>query len=431
MRRQSSAISYQLLFQEYVIMMSNSKSPVRCLSPRVAGLVALASFVSHSLTAQEVRRPPDKGAVVDSIQQLRLHVRRMIDSMKYQEKPSPDRVWFGFSIMCGRCTMTETRSGTRWEFSTPPSIRAVEPDGPAQRAGLLSGDVLTRIDGLDLTSDGGADRLATARIGQTVRFTVQRGRQTLGIAVTAGSYREIAVTPQAIKVNRVQVEANPKPLRLVDEPIEWKPSGVKRDYTADSTIIWRKRADVAVVKVDPMRTDSTLVAKKAPPSVVEVQKAPTQDTISRARQRHAEAELADAQRELERARQLYQNGRLSQQELEKREVALEKARAGRVLAAQADVEETQRQVERGAVSREELDRAQMVLQKARMDWTVPPAQQPVRFSGSFGNSDITVRGAGNTTVTIADRECWMEIRSSDAVVRLQLRDGCTKKPPPR
>jgi hypothetical protein len=56
------------------------------------------------------------------------------------------------------------------------------------------------------------------------------------------------------------------------------------------------------------------------------------------------------------------------------------------------------------------------------------AQAPLRFSGSFGNSDITVRGPANTVVLIADRECWMEVRTGDAVVRLQLRDGCGKSP---
>ncbi len=394
-------------------MIPNSKFPVRGRWPRVAGIVALASFVSHSLIAQEVRRPPDKGAVLDSTR----HYQFSADAIKLQG----DRVWFGFSIMCGSCTMTETRSGTRWEFSTPPSIRAIEPDGPAQRAGLRSGDVLTRIDGLDLTDDAGANRLATARIGQTVRFTVQRGRQTLQVPVTGASYRDIAVTPTLIKFS---------PEKVVGDTIVLKSEQVNLD-TAGVRVARPERIDAFVGKVVPPRSEKTVVDEATPKtSVVEARKT-TQGEVAWSRERDADQDVADAQRELERARQLYQNGLLAQQELEKKEVALEKARASRVLAAQADVEQTERQYERGAVSREELDRAQMVLQKARMDWTVPPAQQPVRFSGSFGNSDITVRGAGNTTVTIADRECWMEIRSSDAVVRLQLRDGCTKKPPPR
>jgi membrane-associated protease RseP (regulator of RpoE activity) len=53
--------------------------------------------------------------------------------------------------------------------------------------------------------------------------------------------------------------------------------------------------------------------------------------------------------------------------------------------------------------------------------------QPLRFSGSFGNADITVHGGANTVVSMADRECWMEIRTGDAVIRLERRDGCTQK----
>ena len=55
--------------------------------------------------------------------------------------------------------------------------------------------------------------------------------------------------------------------------------------------------------------------------------------------------------------------------------------------------------------------------------------QQLRFSGPFGGADVTVRGPATTTVTIAERECWMEIRAGEAVVRLALREGCRKAAP--
>jgi membrane-associated protease RseP (regulator of RpoE activity) len=55
--------------------------------------------------------------------------------------------------------------------------------------------------------------------------------------------------------------------------------------------------------------------------------------------------------------------------------------------------------------------------------------QPVRFSGPFGNTDVVVRGPAATSVTFAERECWMEIRVRDAVVRLMLREKCQKVSP--
>jgi membrane-associated protease RseP (regulator of RpoE activity) len=49
---------------------------------------------------------------------------------------------------------------------------------------------------------------------------------------------------------------------------------------------------------------------------------------------------------------------------------------------------------------------------------------PVRYAGPFGNADVVVRGPANTTVLMAERECWMEIRAGGAVIRLSLGDGC-------
>jgi hypothetical protein len=42
---------------------------------------------------------------------------------------------------------------------------------------------------------------------------------------------------------------------------------------------------------------------------------------------------------------------------------------------------------------------------------------------------VVVRGPAATSVTFAERECWMEIRVRDAVVRLMLREKCQKVSP--
>jgi hypothetical protein len=57
----------------------------------------------------------------------------------------------------------------------------------------------------------------------------------------------------------------------------------------------------------------------------------------------------------------------------------------------------------------------------------PAPALPPRFAGSFGNVRVDVRGPANTSVMIAERECWMEIRSGQAVVRLELREGCSRR----
>ena len=60
--------------------------------------------------------------------------------------------------------------------------------------------------------------------------------------------------------------------------------------------------------------------------------------------------------------------------------------------------------------------------------TAPPPKRDVSFSGSFGNVGIVVRGSA--TVMVAEHECWMEIRSADAVIHLSTRAGCASSTAP-
>ncbi|MEE8477170.1 MAG: PDZ domain-containing protein [Gemmatimonadales bacterium] len=73
------------------------------------------------------------------------------------------------------------REGSRWEFSENPRVFSVDEDGPADRAGLRRGDILTHIDGLALLSDEGGKRLGQAKSGDEVEFVYRRGT-TVGTA---------------------------------------------------------------------------------------------------------------------------------------------------------------------------------------------------------------------------------------------------------
>jgi membrane-associated protease RseP (regulator of RpoE activity) len=173
------------------------------------------------------------------------------------------RPWFGFSIACSECRSTESSAGTRWEFSSPPAVQAVEKDSPAGRAGMRAGDLLLAINGRALTSEAGTTQLAMIRAGQEVVFRVKRELQTLEMRMTATTY---PMTP----VPTTEVTAQPGPSGL-------------------------------------------------------------------------------------------------------------------------------------------------------------PAGMPLRFEGGFGQMQVSVRGPANTAVLIVDKECWMEIRSGGAVVRLENRDGCPRR----
>ncbi len=73
------------------------------------------------------------------------------------------------------------REGSRWEFSENPRVFSVDEDGPADRAGLRRGDILTHIDGLALLSAEGGKRLGQAKSGDEVEFVYRRGT-TVGTA---------------------------------------------------------------------------------------------------------------------------------------------------------------------------------------------------------------------------------------------------------
>jgi C-terminal processing protease CtpA/Prc len=67
-------------------------------------------------------------------------------------------------------------------------ILKVEANGPAARAGLLPRDLVVQIDGRPLAARDQMEAIQTLRRirpGQTVRFTVRRGEQTLSLRVTA------------------------------------------------------------------------------------------------------------------------------------------------------------------------------------------------------------------------------------------------------
>lgn len=96
----------------------------------------------------------------------------------------------GFGIRCGSCTLSlrdDGRPGRLWDFEEPPEVKGIDAGGPADRAGLRAGDLLLRIDGLELTSEAGGARFSDIQPGQRVVWTVRRDGRELQIASTAES----------------------------------------------------------------------------------------------------------------------------------------------------------------------------------------------------------------------------------------------------
>ncbi|MEO5509752.1 MAG: PDZ domain-containing protein [Longimicrobiales bacterium] len=86
--------------------------------------------------------------------------------------------WLGLGFDCSNCGMRQTPTGRAWYFDEAPTIYNVDNGSPAFKAGLRRGDVLLRVDGVDVKSTTAGARLGQARPGESLRFTYRRGDRT-------------------------------------------------------------------------------------------------------------------------------------------------------------------------------------------------------------------------------------------------------------
>ena len=74
------------------------------------------------------------------------------------------------------------------------SIRSVEKDSPAEQAGLQSGDIVTAVNGQEITTyEGLKDHISGAAVGDKLELTVYRRSETLTITVTVGERTQSAL----------------------------------------------------------------------------------------------------------------------------------------------------------------------------------------------------------------------------------------------
>ncbi len=80
-------------------------------------------------------------------------------------------VALGLTFECSHCMIQTTPDGSVvWGFSQPIRVLAVEPGGPAARAGLSAGDLVRRIAGHPLESREGGEAFGALRPGVPVRI---------------------------------------------------------------------------------------------------------------------------------------------------------------------------------------------------------------------------------------------------------------------
>jgi hypothetical protein len=113
---------------------------------------------------------------------------RRTEAASRLEAMMAQRGWFGMAFDCSDChwEIAPGDSGVLWSSEEYPVVYNVDSGGPADRAGLRRGDVLTEIDGLSLIRSEGGRRLGAVRPGQVVRWSYRRdGRPGVATATAA------------------------------------------------------------------------------------------------------------------------------------------------------------------------------------------------------------------------------------------------------
>ncbi|HZK78124.1 MAG TPA: PDZ domain-containing protein, partial [Gemmatimonadaceae bacterium] len=125
--------------------------------------------------------------------------------------PASPTGWFGFSIRCSECGWSQSRGDDSpvWESSTAPELSMISREGPAARAGLMAGDVLTHINGVSILTPQGARMFGRVHPGQRISLTVRRDGKTLTKVLTLATRPELRAaiaattpTPRAAPARR-------------------------------------------------------------------------------------------------------------------------------------------------------------------------------------------------------------------------------------
>jgi hypothetical protein len=151
---------------------------------------------------------------------------------------SGEEGWLGMGISCSQCSLRSSSlswrrgvgvtawssgRGARWSFRKPPVVFSVEGGGPADRAGLRSGDTLVSIDGYPLTSVEGGERFASVEPGQAVTLRYRRDGQESDARLTAGARprsAEVAYQDSLRAMARAQARAQEAAERALERQRE-------------------------------------------------------------------------------------------------------------------------------------------------------------------------------------------------------------------
>jgi membrane-associated protease RseP (regulator of RpoE activity) len=112
----------------------------------------------------------------------------------------PPKAWYGVSLRCSDCSIRQDEDdhGLEWRFRSEPEISGIEPDSPAERAGVKDGDVITKVNGKSITSRDGGREFGGVKPGDKVKWTVERDSKPMELTLTADERPDDWTTPHAM-----------------------------------------------------------------------------------------------------------------------------------------------------------------------------------------------------------------------------------------
>lgn len=113
-------------------------------------------------------------------------VRSIVDSII--EKGYISKPYMGVSVS------NVSADAIRFGLPQGAAIQQVNPDSPAEKAGLRPNDIITHLDGKEITSANGLiEAIEQTSIGQEIAITVYRAGQSVSLQLTMGEYIQPAI----------------------------------------------------------------------------------------------------------------------------------------------------------------------------------------------------------------------------------------------
>jgi len=301
----------------------------------------------------------------------------------------PPDGWLGIGLRCSDCSLQTLSDGRiRWSFTEEPVVMSVEPNSPADRAGLRAGDVLTHINGNTLTSSAGERAFSEIQPGQTVRLTFERnGRRVTAtlVAATRPASTERGAEAELRYIEMLEAERSRSLARR----------GLQVDTPRATQADVRRQADeLARLRSSELRLRQSQAAGEA----LERALLAEQRSINPEVYAQLMRQLAELQAQAERA--------ASQTGAQREEVAAVTRRFQELESALQ-----QQQVELEArIRAEESERAVV-------------SNDPIRFAGRVGSADVEVRGTSNVITRILRQGQEIVIITPDGEIRIRAVGG--------